>query len=117
MPFLPIEDLNLAMRLPFHAIDSFQHSCLEDIDQIWSFMEQKTSEELRSRHSIRILGGLRHTLQLQFNHWNAEIRRKLLILCTESSKKLTQIVTFIAPNVLDPLPALNMHLIINNALL
>jgi hypothetical protein len=30
---------------------------------------------------------------------------------------LTQIVTFSASNVLDPLPALNMHLIINNALL
>ena len=39
-------------------------------------------------------------------HWHAEIRRKLLILCTECSKKLTQIVTFSAPNVLDPLPAL-----------
>ena len=48
-------------------------------------------------------------------NWHAELRRKLLILCTESSKKWTQIVTFSAPNVLDPLPALNMHLIINNA--
>ena len=34
-------------------------------------MEQKTSEELRSRHSIRILGGLRHTLQLQFNEMSS----------------------------------------------
>ena len=50
-------------------------------------------------------------------HWHAEIRRKWLILCTESSKKLTQIVTFSAPNVLDPLPTLNLHLIINNDLL
>ena len=50
-------------------------------------------------------------------HWHAEIRRKLLILCSESSKKLSQIVTFSASNILDPLPGLNMHLIINNALL
>jgi hypothetical protein len=28
-----------------------------------------------------------------------------------------KIVTFCAPNILDPLPTLNMHLIINNALL
>ena len=50
-------------------------------------------------------------------HWHAEIRRKLLILCTECSKKLTQIVTFSDPNVLNPLSSLNMHLIIKNALL
>ena len=50
-------------------------------------------------------------------HWHAEIRRKLQILYTECSKKLTQIVTFSAPNVLNPLPSLNMHLIIKNALL
>jgi hypothetical protein len=71
MPFLPVDDLTLAMRLPIHAIDSFQCSCLEDIDQMWSFMEHKTSEELRSRHSIRVLGGLRHTLQLQFNQMSS----------------------------------------------
>ena len=50
-------------------------------------------------------------------HWHAEIRRKMHILCTESSKKLTQIVTFSTPKVLDPLSALNLHLIINNALI
>jgi len=50
-------------------------------------------------------------------HWHAEIRRKLLILCTERSKNLSWIVTFSAPNVTDPLPTLVMHLIINNALL
>ena len=50
-------------------------------------------------------------------HWHAEIRRKLLILCTESSKIWHKIVTFSAPNVLNPLPSLNMHLIIKNALL
>ena len=50
-------------------------------------------------------------------HWHAEIRRKLQILYTECSKKLTHIVTFSAPNVLNPLPSLNMHLIIKNALL
>jgi hypothetical protein len=31
------------MRLPVQAIDSFQRSCLEDNDWIWSFMENKTS--------------------------------------------------------------------------
>ena len=50
-------------------------------------------------------------------HWHAEIHRKLQILYTECSKKLTHIVTFSAPNVLNPLPSLNMHLIIKNALL
>ena len=63
------------MRLPIHAISSFQRSCLEDVDRIWSFMERKTSEELRSRHSIRILGGLRHTLQLQFNQMSSAWRQ------------------------------------------
>ena len=63
------------MRLPIHAISSFQCSCLEDVDQIWSFMERKTSEELRSRHSIRIWGGLRHTLQLQFNQMSSAWRQ------------------------------------------
>ena len=74
MPFLPIDDLNLAMRLPIHAINSFQRSCLEDIDQIWSFMEHKTSEELRSSHSIRVLGGLQHTLQLRFSQMSSAWR-------------------------------------------
>ena len=52
------------MRLPVQAIDSFQRCCLEDIDNIWSFMDNKTPEELRSRHSMRVLGGLRSTLYL-----------------------------------------------------
>ena len=55
------------MRLPAQAIDSFQRNCLEDINRIWSFMENKTSKELRSSHSICVLGGLRNTLQLQFS--------------------------------------------------
>ena len=55
------------MRLPVQAIDSFQRSCLEDIDRIWSFMENKTSEELQSSHSICILGGLRSTLYLSID--------------------------------------------------
>ena len=54
------------MRLPVQTIHSFQHSCLEDTDRIWSFMENKTSEELRSSHSIHILESLRNTLRLQF---------------------------------------------------
>ena len=62
------------MRLPIHAIDSFHCSCLEDVDRIWSFMEHKTPEELRSRHSVRILGGSRHTLQLQFNQMSSAWR-------------------------------------------
>ena len=37
-------------------------------------MEHKTPEELRSRHSVRILGGLRHTLQLQFNQMSSAWR-------------------------------------------
>ena len=37
-------------------------------------MEHKTSEELRSRHSIRVLGGLQHTLQLQFNQMSSAWR-------------------------------------------
>ena len=72
------------MRLPIHAISSFQRSILEDVDRIWSFMERKTSEELRSRHSIRILGGLRHTLQLQFNQMSSTdwaVQREGLITC------------------------------------
>ena len=52
------------MRLPIQAIDSFQRGCLEDIDTIWSFMDNKTPEELRSSHSIRVLGGLLSTLYL-----------------------------------------------------
>ena len=55
------------MRLPAQAIDSFQHSCLEDVDNIWSFMDNKTPEELRSRHSMRVLGGLRSTLYLSID--------------------------------------------------
>ena len=62
------------MRLPVQAIDSFQRGCLEDIERIWSFMENKTSKELQSSHSISILG-LRNTLQLQFSQrsssWHA----------------------------------------------
>lgn len=50
------------MRLPVQVIDSFQRSCLEDIDRIWSFMENKISKELRSSHSIRVLGAY-ETLQ------------------------------------------------------
>ena len=52
------------MRLPVQAIDSFQRGCLEDIDKIWAFMDNKTPEELRSRHSLRVLGGSRSTLYL-----------------------------------------------------
>ena len=54
------------MRLPVQAIGSFQRQCQEDIDRIWAFMEDKTPANLRSSHSIRILGGFRNTLWLQF---------------------------------------------------
>ena len=54
------------MRLPVQAIHSFQHCCLEDTDRIWSFMEDKTAEELRSNHSICVLESLRSNLRLQF---------------------------------------------------
>ena len=54
------------MRLPVQAIDSFHRSCLADIDPVWSFMEHKTSEELWSSQSVRILGGFRNSLWLQF---------------------------------------------------
>ena len=71
------------MGLPVQAIDSFLRSCLEDIDKIWSFMENKTSEELRSSHSIRVLGGLRSTLylsidrlELQFNQMSSAWRER-----------------------------------------
>ena len=55
------------MRLPVQAIDSFQRGCLEDIDKIWAFMDKKTPEELRSRHSLQVLGGLRSTLYLSID--------------------------------------------------
>ena len=42
-------------------------------------------------------------------HYYAEICRKLLILCTESSKIWHKIVTFSAPNILDPLPTLALR--------
>ena len=54
------------MRLPVQAIGSFQRQCQEDIDRIWAFMENKTPADFRSSHSIRILGGFRNTLWLQF---------------------------------------------------
>ena len=59
------------MRLPVQTIHSFQHSCLEDTDRIWSFMENKTSEELRSSHSIHILESLRNTLLFQFGRMSS----------------------------------------------
>ena len=37
-------------------------------------MENKTSKELRSSHSIRVLGGLRNTLQLQFSQMSSAWR-------------------------------------------
>ena len=55
------------MKLPVQAIGSFQRQCQEDIDQIWAFMEDKTPADFRSSHSIRILGGFRNTLWLQFS--------------------------------------------------
>ena len=58
---------NSTMRLPIQAINSFQCSCLEDINKIWSFMDNKTPEELRSSHFIRVLGGLRSTLYLSID--------------------------------------------------
>ena len=58
------------MRLPVQAIGSFQRHCLEDINRIWSFMENKTLEELRSYHSVHILGGFRNILSLQFSQKN-----------------------------------------------
>ena len=58
------------MRLPVQANGSFQRHCLEDINRIWNFMENKTPEDLRSSHSIRILGGFRNTLWLQFSQMN-----------------------------------------------
>ena len=58
------------MRLPALAIGCFQRQCQEDIDRIWTFMENKTPAELQSDHSIRILGGFRNTLWLQFSQMN-----------------------------------------------
>ena len=71
------------MRLPVQAIDSFQRGCLEDISTIWSFMDNKTQEELQSSHSIRVLGGLRSTLylsidqlELQYHQMRSAWRRR-----------------------------------------
>ena len=58
------------MRLPVLAIGCFQRHCQEDIDRIWTFMENKTPADLQSNHSIRILGGFRNTLWLQFSQMN-----------------------------------------------
>ena len=55
------------MRLPALAIGCFQRQCQEDIDRIWTFMETRTPAELQSDYSIRILGGFRNTLWLQFS--------------------------------------------------
>ena len=58
------------MRLPVHTIHFLQRRCQEDTDKIWSFMEDKTAEELRSHHSIRVLEDLRNNLRLQINRMN-----------------------------------------------
>ena len=58
------------MRLSVQAIYSLQRCCQEDAGKIWSFMEDKTAEELRSNHSIRVLENLRNNLRLQFSRMN-----------------------------------------------
>jgi hypothetical protein len=63
------------MRLPVQAIESFRRICLGDINHIWAFMEHKTSEELRSSQSVRILGGLRNSLWLQFSQMSSAWRK------------------------------------------
>ena len=58
------------MRLPVHTIHFLQRCCQEDTDKILSFMENKTEEELRSHHSIRVLEDLRNNLRLHINRMN-----------------------------------------------
>ena len=54
------------MKLSAQAIYSSQTT-----DKIWSFMEDKTAEELRSDHSIRVLENLRNNLRLQYSRMNS----------------------------------------------
>ena len=63
------------MRLPALAIGCFQRQCQEDIDRIWTFMENRTPAELQSDYSIRILRGFRNTLWLQFSQMSRAWRR------------------------------------------
>ena len=62
------------MKLSAQAIYSSQSCCQETTDKIWSFMEDKTAEELRSDHSIRVLENLRKNLRLQCNKMNSAWR-------------------------------------------
>ena len=66
---------NLQMRLPALAIGCFQRQCQEDIDRIWTFMENRAPAELQSDYSKRILRGFRNTLWLQFSQMSRARRR------------------------------------------
>ena len=59
------------MKLSAQAIYSSQSCCQETTDKIWSFMEDKTAEELRSDHSLRVLENLRNNLRLQYSRMNS----------------------------------------------
>ena len=54
----------------------------------------------------------------QISHWVLSIcMKKCAENCSFYELKVQKIVTFSAPNISDPLPTLNIHLIINNTLL
>ena len=75
------------MRLPVQAIDSFQRGCLEDIYKIWAFMDNKTPEELWSRHSLQVLRGLHSTLYLSIDRMELQYTQMRPICGAQSRRR------------------------------